>query len=471
MHAIAIAELDSTTLARRLGELAGEERQVQVAFLLHLDEFDRRRAWAELGFPSVWEYLLRRLHLREGAAGRRIAAMKVLRRHPRLEPALRAGRLCLSTAAALAPVLKDENLSDVVARAAYRTKAEVEQLVAALAPRPAPREGLRKLAARAPLTPATAAVALPTQAPTETTTTTSTPTSTATPTATSTATATANSTATPTASSHPSVPERLILSPLPSPARPAPARLEAIAEDTYSLRVTVDAALKAELDTLRALLGHKVPAGDYAALVREAVRCAVRHHGKRRGALAPERARRSGEATGGATGNGTGTACATATGTATRTRTETETETATGTETGTETGTGTGTGTETQTATETSTETHTQTATQTATETQSESTTRPRAERSADRPAIPRHVRREVWARDGGRCTFVAADGQRCGTRERLELDHVRPYALGGASSTSNLRLRCRAHNLFEAGRIFGAEFMRQFGAQANCGA
>jgi hypothetical protein len=48
--------LDSTHLARRLAELAGEERTVLVEFLLHLEEFDRRRAWAEAGYDSLWNY-------------------------------------------------------------------------------------------------------------------------------------------------------------------------------------------------------------------------------------------------------------------------------------------------------------------------------------------------------------------------------------------------------------------------------
>ena len=60
------ASLDSPSLARRLGELAGDERHVQVEFLLHLDEFDRRRAWLELGYGSLWSYCLEALHLREG---------------------------------------------------------------------------------------------------------------------------------------------------------------------------------------------------------------------------------------------------------------------------------------------------------------------------------------------------------------------------------------------------------------------
>ncbi|ACL67502.1 HNH nuclease [Anaeromyxobacter dehalogenans 2CP-1] len=69
---------------------------------------------------------------------------------------------------------------------------------------------------------------------------------------------------------------------------------------------------------------------------------------------------------------------------------------------------------------------------------------------------IPAHVRREVWARDGGRCTFLLASGERCGSTHRLELDHILPRACGGASTADNLRIRCRGHNLDEARRVLG---------------
>ena len=39
-----ISDLDSEVLATRLNELLGDERNVQVEFLLHLEEFDRRRS-------------------------------------------------------------------------------------------------------------------------------------------------------------------------------------------------------------------------------------------------------------------------------------------------------------------------------------------------------------------------------------------------------------------------------------------
>jgi hypothetical protein len=157
MHACAPSSLDSAALARRLGELAGHEREVQVEFLLHLAEYDTRRAWAEAGHRSLWDYLLRVVHLREGAAFRRIAAMRVVHRLPVVAEALRDARLCLSTVAVLGPLLTEENVGELVARAAFLTKAEVERLAVTLQPRTAPKDGLRLLPSKRAQPPETRA--------------------------------------------------------------------------------------------------------------------------------------------------------------------------------------------------------------------------------------------------------------------------------------------------------------------------
>lgn len=89
-----------------------------------------------------------------------------------------------------------------------------------------------------------------------------------------------------------------------------------------------------------------------------------------------------------------------------------------------------------------------------------------RAGRSAKaqaRPAIPAALRREVWARDAGQCTWREEDGRRCESRWQLELDHVIPVAFGGPTTAGNIRLVCRAHNTFSAERVFGREHMARF--------
>ena len=68
---------------------------------------------------------------------------------------------------------------------------------------------------------------------------------------------------------------------------------------------------------------------------------------------------------------------------------------------------------------------------------------------------IPAAVRRVVWQRDGGRCAFRGAQG-RCTETGRLEFHHVKPFAAGGNASLTNIELRCRAHNLYEADDYFG---------------
>jgi len=90
-------------------------------------------------------------------------------------------------------------------------------------------------------------------------------------------------------------------------------------------------------------------------------------------------------------------------------------------------------------------------------------TDRPRAAKpgtGTNSRAIPAAVKRAVWKRDRGQCTFRSGNGRRCEARGHLEFDHELPVARGGRSTAGNLRLRCRAHNQYEAERTYGAEFM-----------
>ena len=90
-------------------------------------------------------------------------------------------------------------------------------------------------------------------------------------------------------------------------------------------------------------------------------------------------------------------------------------------------------------------------------------TSKPGAKRGSKNPRhIPTDVRRAVHERDGEQCTFVSATGHRCEEKRLLEYDHVQPVARGGQATVENTRLRCRAHNQYEAERTFGAGFMRE---------
>jgi len=333
------SSLDTRALAACLKASAGEERDRQVDFLRYLDPFDAREAWREAGYGSLWQFCLSELALREGAAGRRIGAMRVLRELPGLEAPLRDGRLSLTTAVTLRPILTQENLDEMVARVAYKTDEETRYLVAALQPRPAPKEGIRKLPGPAPRLPAPAPEA-------------------------------------------PAADHSGPLALAPPERAPHRSSLDPVSAEQWSVRLTIDGAFKEELETLKCLLSHKIPDRNLSDVLREAVRCAIQKHGKRRGAVKPERQRKPAA---------------------------------------------------------------------------------PSSPRPGKRQPIPVEVRRTVLERDGGRCTYVSADGHRCGSRWQLELDHVRPAAVGGPSTVENLRLRCRVHNTLHAEETFGRERMARY--------
>jgi 5-methylcytosine-specific restriction endonuclease McrA len=56
------------------------------------------------------------------------------------------------------------------------------------------------------------------------------------------------------------------------------------------------------------------------------------------------------------------------------------------------------------------------------------------------REPIPESVRLFVWQRDKGQCV-------KCGSRERLEFDHIIPVASGGSSTERNVQLLCESCN------------------------
>ena len=80
---------------------------------------------------------------------------------------------------------------------------------------------------------------------------------------------------------------------------------------------------------------------------------------------------------------------------------------------------------------------------------------KPDAPRSRSR-YVAAAVRREVYRRDDGCCTYVDARGRRCGEARYLELHHLQPFANGGANVALNLTLRCAAHNALAAETDFG---------------
>jgi hypothetical protein len=92
-------------------------------------------------------------------------------------------------------------------------------------------------------------------------------------------------------------------------------------------------------------------------------------------------------------------------------------------------------------------------------------TRRPRATKVRDADTdptyIPAAVRRAVYERDRGQCTFTSTDGLRCAERRFLEFDHTTMVCRGGQPTVDGLRLRCKPHNQHAAEQALGEGFMR----------
>lgn len=60
---------------------------------------------------------------------------------------------------------------------------------------------------------------------------------------------------------------------------------------------------------------------------------------------------------------------------------------------------------------------------------------------------IPDSIRLAVYERDGWKCLH-------CGTTERLSLDHIHPWSLGGEDTLVNLQTLCRPCNSRKGARV-----------------
>jgi 5-methylcytosine-specific restriction endonuclease McrA len=75
---------------------------------------------------------------------------------------------------------------------------------------------------------------------------------------------------------------------------------------------------------------------------------------------------------------------------------------------------------------------------------------------------IPDSIKRAVFERDEGRCTFTDERGRRCAETGALEFDHVEGFARTGKHHLESIRLLCRAHNQHAADQTYGREFMKR---------
>ena len=335
-----ISALSDDELLVQLSDASKQSRRGEAALVAHIAEVDARGLYAREASPSMFRFCMDVLHLSEAEAYRRINAARLSRRFPVLLRMLEDGRIHLCGIAVISKHLTEANCEEVFAEATHKSKRELEELVAKLAPKPDAPPTIRKR--------------LQPKASSE------------------------SSKASDEAREEPRKNDPPAAPPAAHEKQPTVAPLSPA---SYLVKFTASAELRDKLERLEAL----IPGSDLASVIDAAVsekleRLAAKRFGKTN-----------------------------------HPRTNVED-----------------------------------------------------ADSSPGVRGIAAAVKRFVWVRDGGQCTFVTRDGKRCPERHRLEYHHDNAYGRGGDRSANNIRLMCKRHNLYMAKLDFGKEKMEAYRRTAD---
>jgi hypothetical protein len=226
-------------LLRRLAELLGQSRRVEAELVSHIGEVEARNLYAREAAPSMFVYCTEVLHLSEAEAYLRIAVARAARRHPVLLTLLADGRLHLTGIALLAPHLTRENLDVLLKRAAHKSKRQMLELIAEIAPRPDVPSGMRKLPQQGTKPPTLSPGQVGSTQSVE---------------------LRPDGVGSPASVLRPTV-----------AAKVPPAIIEPLSPARYRVQFTASAELQDKLERLRALMRPQVPDGDLAAIIEQAV--------------------------------------------------------------------------------------------------------------------------------------------------------------------------------------------------------
>ena len=332
--------LSNDDLLAATRELVRRACDVEAELLVHLGEIDERRIYLDLAFPSMFAFSIGELGFSEDAAYYRITVARAGRRWPAVIDALRSGQVHLGGLRLLVPHLTDENQREVLAQAAGKSKRQIEELVARLAPLPAVPDLIRKLPERPTSAPARPALTLA------------------------------------------------------APSAPLPRREEhrpiiaPLTEETFKIQFTGTRSLRDKLREAQDLLRHRVPDGDLATVIERAVDLLIEE--VKKGRFAAGRKAR-----------------------------------------------------------------------------QKPKESREDAAESSSRH-IPDAIKRAVFERDEGRCTFADERGRRCAETGGLEFDHLDAFARTHLHEVDRIRLTCRGHNQHAADKIYGRAFMERARAERD---
>ena len=219
----AIAVMNDDDLIASTREIARKSNGIEADLLLYLGEIDARGIYRERASPSMIAFCMSEFNFSEGAAYYRIHVARAAREIPAILDALRSGAVHLAGLRLLVPRLTQENHEQVLSQAAGKSKREIEELVAVLAPKPPVPDSVRKCPQ-----PQLALAGPPVSA-----------------------------------------------APVSSPAGPPPVEHRAVisplSADTFKIKFTASRTLRDKLRQAQDLLRHRIPNGDLAQVFEKAL--------------------------------------------------------------------------------------------------------------------------------------------------------------------------------------------------------
>jgi len=361
IRAAGLESLSSAALLAATRELARKSHVLEAELLVHLGEIDERKLYLACAHSSMFAFCMAELGFSEAAAYDRIMVARAGRRLPALLDAASSGRVHLTGLRLLVPHLTEANQETLLAQAAGKSKREIEELVA----RVAPQEPGPMVVSRAPEQRVVEVSAHTRSAPS----------------------------AAPAGSGVPPAPGLFWTAAnggssyeqrdAPQPPRRHRPSFVPIGADLFQIQFTASTAFRDKVVEAQGLLRHRVLDGDLESILGRALDLLIVQVKKERFGVG-RRARKA--------------------------ATEAEMRPADGTSS----------------------------------------------------RHIPDAIKRAVYERDGGRCTFTDERGRRCEETSGLVFDHVEGFARTHRHTVEGIRLLCRAHNQFVAEQMYGRAFMEK---------
>jgi hypothetical protein len=136
MQPIDLTALTDDALVARVSTLCAEGHVLTARIIVHLIEVEDRRHDLRAACTSMFDFCQRKLGMSEGAAFRRITAARIVKRFPSLLGRVEKGELGLSALVLLRDHLTPQNVEQLADAVVGKTRREIEELLARLAPRP-----------------------------------------------------------------------------------------------------------------------------------------------------------------------------------------------------------------------------------------------------------------------------------------------------------------------------------------------